>query len=406
MTLLWNATMPTQATTPASDARPLPRPGQERSALSGADRRRIGYLRFVLVLALVFLHYGGVYGSDYSPYLGYRGQDLPVASILISFVLFLGFTAVPAMSAISGYLFFQGASVRRPPDFARKLSRRVQSLVIPFLLWGTFFGLVGYGAHQIYPELFANFFRPQYGFWRTWGDVILGINRTPLAFQLWFVRDLIVTAAVSPIIWFLIGRAPWITLAVLLPLWILDYDLLIFYRLDVLLFFCFGAACAMHGFRPDLPRRWIVPVFALFLVAAMARTVAPWVVGRAAGIDFEIATGALRILGALAVWNAAALVLDNRFAAWVERNTYMAFYIHAAHYPPILFIKLALGSMIDPTSEVAQIALYVATVGLTISGVMLLGRAIDRMSPWLFMTISGGRTGGASRKERPGFLPT
>ena len=397
--------MPNRTTGP-SDAEPTPRSRENRSALTDVDRRRIGYLRLVLVLALVFLHYGGVYGSDYSPYQGYQGQALPVASIFISFMLYLGFTAVPAMSAISGYLFFQGATAQRPPNFARKLSRRVESLVVPFLLWGTFFSVIGYGVHQVYPDLFDEFFKPQYGFLRTWGDAIIGINRTPLAFQLWFVHDLILTAAVSPIIWVLIGRLPWITLAVLVPLWILDYDLLIFFRLDVLLFFCFGAACAMHGFRPDLPRRWIGPVFALFLAAVMARTLAPWVVGRAGGLDFDIATGAMRILGALAVWNAALLMLDNRFAAWVERNTYMAFYIHAAHYPPILFLKLALGSMIDPMSEIAQIVLYLGTVGLTVSGLILLGRSIDSAWPRFFRVISGGRTRGASKGERPGFLPT
>jgi succinoglycan biosynthesis protein ExoH len=377
-----------------------------RKGLNDLDRRRINYLRLVLVLALVFLHYGGVYQSDYSPYRGYQGQELPAASIFISFMLFLGFTAVPAMSSISGFLFFQGANAAQPPNFVRKLKRRVASLVIPYLLWGTFFSVIGYGVHQQYPELFANYFSGDGSTIKIWANAILGITRTPLAFQLWFIHDLIITVAISPIIWILIGRIPWITLAVLLPLWILDYDLVVFHRLDVLLFFCFGAACAMHDLRPDLPKAWIVPVFALFLAAAMTRTLAPWLVGRAEGLDFDIATGAMRILGAIAVWNAALLVLDNRFARWVERNTYMAFYVHAAHYPPILFIKLALGSLIDPGSEVSQITLYLVTVGLTISSLIPLGRILERRWPRFFRVISGGRTEGKSTQEQPGFLPT
>ena len=398
--------MPVHVSTGAIGAEPIPRFTPRSTALSDLDRRRIGFLRLVLVLALVFLHYGGVYGSSFSPYRGYQGQPLPVAAILISFVLFIGFTAVPAMSAISGFLFFQGATPQRPPDFARKLRRRVHSLVIPFLIWGTLFALVGYAVHLVYPDLFAAFFAKDQSFLRTWGNAIIGINRTQVAFQLWFIRDLILTVAVSPLIWLLVGRLPWPSLAALVPLWILDYDLVIFHRLDVLLFFSFGAACAMHGFRPELPKRWVVPVFVLFLMAAMARTLAPWALGRADGLDFDVATGAMRILGALAVWNAALLVIDSRFAAWVGRNTYMAFFIHAAHYPPILFIKLSLGSMIDPMSEVAQITLYLLTVSLTISGLIALGRLLERQTPRLFKVISGGRTEGGSRKERAGFLPT
>ncbi|MFO1144274.1 MAG: hypothetical protein U1E59_18230 [Amaricoccus sp.] len=321
-------------------------------------------------------------------------------------MLFLGFSAVPAMSAISGFLFFQGATAQRPPDFARKWRRRVHSLVILFLIWGTLFAVVGYVVHRVYPDLFAPFFGGDQGFLRTWGNAIIGVTRTQVAFQPWFVRDLILTVALSPVIWLLIGRLLWLTIAVLVPLWILDHNLVIFHRFDVLLFFCFGAASAMHRVRPDLPERWVAPVFALFLAAAMARTLAPWALGRAEGLDIDVATAAMRVLGALAVWNAAPLALGTRFAAWVGRNSYMAFYVHAAHYPPILFVKLALGSTIDQSSEAAQIGLYFLTVGLTISGLLALGRLLGRRTPRLFQVISGGRTEGPAKKERAGFLPT
>ena len=104
--------MPTPSACPTAHTVISPRP--RAAPLTDLDRRRIGWLRLVLVLALVFLHYGGLYGSELSPYRGYQGQPLPVASILISFVLYVGYTAVPAMSAISGYLFFLGTSRDAP----------------------------------------------------------------------------------------------------------------------------------------------------------------------------------------------------------------------------------------------------------------------------------------------------
>jgi hypothetical protein len=376
-----------------------------RADLSDPDRRRISYLRLVLVLALVFLHYGGVYGSEHSPYRGYQGQELPVASILISFLLYLGFTAVPAMSALSGFLFFQGATRDAPPDFVRKWRRRASTLVLPFLLWSSGFAALAYAVHLLEPNMFrSDFTTEDRGTIQMLADAVLGLTRTPVAFQLWFVRDLIVTIAVSPVIWLLMGRMPRITLAVATALWIADHDLWIFQRLDVPLFFAFGAACAMHGWRPDLPRRWILPAFVLFLVVAMGRTVAPYFLGYARGWDFEIATAAMRVLGALAVWNAASLALEGAFAAWVQRNSYMAFYIHAAHYPPILFIKIGLARFIDPRSELGQIALYFVTVGVVIALLVASARVLEHWSPGLFKVLSGGRTKPGPATPRDGFL--
>lgn len=380
-------------------------PRASGSELSAIDRQRISYLRLVLVLALVFLHYGGVVGSQYSPYRGYQGQELPVASILISFFLYIGFTAVPAMSAISGFLFFNGATRDAPPEFVRKWRRRAVTLVLPFLLWSAGFAALAYGVHLLQPSLFdSDFATESRSTIRMLADAVLGLTRPPVAFQLWFIRDLIVTIAVSPVIWLLMGRAPRITIAVLGALWVADHDLWIFQRLDVLLFFAIGAACAMHGWRPDLPKRWILPVFALFLVVVMGRTVAPYFVGTASGWGFDVATAAMRVLGALAVWNAAALALEGAFAAWVQRHAYMAFYIHAAHYPPILFIKIILGRFIDRQSELAQIALYFVTVGLVIALLIVSARVMQHWLPGLFKVLSGGRTKPGPATGRGGFL--
>jgi hypothetical protein len=373
--------------------------------LSGLDRQRISYLRLVLVLALVFLHYGGLYGSDLSPFRGYTGQDLPVASILISFILYLGFTAVPAMSALSGFLFFKGATRNLPPRFVDKWRRRAVSLVLPFLLWSSGFAALAYGVHLIWPEMFASDFAARgRSLARILADEVLGMTRPPVAFQLWFVRDLIVTIAVSPVIWVLVGRLPRLTLAALTVLWIADEHLWIFQRLDVPLFFAFGAACAMQGFRPDLPRRWIVPVFLLFMAVVMARTVSPFFLGFSAGWIFDIGTAAMRVLGALAVWNISALLLTGGFAAWVQRNSHLAFFIHCAHFPTILFVKIGLARVIDTGSEAGQIALYFVTVGVVIVLLLAVARVTSAWTPATFRVLSGGRTGDGRGLRRSGFL--
>lgn len=109
----------------------------------------------MLILALVFLHYGGVYGATLSPFVGYQGQPSPVASILVSFVLFFAFTAVPMLAALSGWLFFRGSSKTAPPPFVRLWRKRMTSVVAPFVLWSAG-AVAGAMALRIFePALFA-----------------------------------------------------------------------------------------------------------------------------------------------------------------------------------------------------------------------------------------------------------
>jgi succinoglycan biosynthesis protein ExoH len=346
------------------------------------------------------LHFEGLYGSDINPRSGYFGQDYPLASIVVSFVLFVGYTAVPALSVISGYLFFLGADRRTPPKFVAKWRKRLRSLLVPFLIWGGLFAVLGLVAARMGIGFLETRFQPGPGFWLNFLDAWTGYNTYPVAAQLWFVRDLILTVAVSPLIWIAVGWAPRITLAALCALWLGDHNLWIFTRLDVFGFFALGAAFAMHGWHREVPRRFALPLLLVFLALVFVRTVAPYFLGTTEGWGLYWMTCVMRVLGVVTAWGAAPLLMVGFVPAVVERYGYLAFFMHCAHFPPILIVKIVFGKLIDPQSSLEHLAIYALTIACTLAAVAVAAHLIRMISPALFATLAGGRTGPESGRRR------
>lgn len=120
----------------------------------------------------------------------------------------IGRIAVPMFYMISGYLFFVNAN--KISDVWNKMKRRVRSLVVPFVIAALFFPTFIIVLENI---PFASQFMNASSF----SDVIYSMpvkdilsslfydsgNGSPWAFQLWFLRDLIIIVAFTPIIYYI-----------------------------------------------------------------------------------------------------------------------------------------------------------------------------------------------------------
>lgn len=119
----------------------------------------------------------------------------------------IGRCAVPLFYMISGFLFFQNTDdgIR---TIYKKMNKRIYTLVIPYIIACLFFPLF-FVILDLIPgtEKFINggnilsFFKQPISviisslFYKTPGGT------SPLAFQLWFLRDLIIVVAISPILY-------------------------------------------------------------------------------------------------------------------------------------------------------------------------------------------------------------
>ena len=99
---------------------------------------------------------------------------------------------------ISGYLFFlkfEGSI----SGFINQYRKRFRSLVVPYFLWSTW-SLLYFFILQLFPQarpFFYNDLVVNYSFATFFDKVVIHPN----AYQLWYVRDLIIMVVFSPLIY-------------------------------------------------------------------------------------------------------------------------------------------------------------------------------------------------------------
>lgn len=197
-------------------------------------------IRFPLAFMVVMLHsYVAVEGFHISKvnYESLTGVDV-YSLVGITFSHVLTQIAVPMFFFISGYLFFKGLESWNLNSFGSKLRRRLKSLLIPYLIWNTIQALVIIGVMILayllmgksisrISEWFCNIGYFYGVYWSDQTTVVLKENMLglpfyksfPLLMPMWFIRDLMVTVLLAPILWLLLKKIPLIILAVLSFLW-------------------------------------------------------------------------------------------------------------------------------------------------------------------------------------------
>ncbi len=180
--------------------------------------KTIDWLRFPLVILVIFIHMNpdvDIQSVDYRNLNPNSWYD--IIGTLVSKTI--GGIAVPCFFMFSGYLFFNKVKEWNKTVYFTKVKTRLRTLVVPYIL----FNLVAIALHallrilraddSIYPflnELHENWYRI---FWNytSWGanaENILGqplsMSYGPYLLPLWFLRDLIVMAFISPIVYYFV----------------------------------------------------------------------------------------------------------------------------------------------------------------------------------------------------------
>ena len=159
-------------------------------------------LRVLSFLSIILVIYGHMFYTE--------GTDMPGLNIVESFFCQgICLLAVPLFFVISGYLFFlrcpNGVNSIWP-----KIRKRGKTLLMPYLLMNTVALLFYIVLNLIIDRVSAlsnvvNFRILQSMQEIGVGKALLGFYWTdPVAFQLWFVRDLMVVVLFSPAIYYLL----------------------------------------------------------------------------------------------------------------------------------------------------------------------------------------------------------
>lgn len=158
--------------------------------------KTVDFLRFPLIMAIVLIH------CDYpdSALTDVR-ESAPVFFTIQQFFQYNIYTvAVPLFFFISGYLFFRNG-IPDTHGLKNKITTRVHTLLIPYLLWNT----IGMLLFLLKAGPLIDFF-PQYAdFGYTIPELLQGYvaldyadKMYPYDFSLWFIRNLIIIIAFIP----------------------------------------------------------------------------------------------------------------------------------------------------------------------------------------------------------------
>lgn len=345
-----------------------------------------------MTIGLVFHHLFAIPNSDYFPRQSLTMDTLTLANVLNGLGHWTTMAAVPLLSIVSGYLYFGRPIVQH----RLLLTRRIRSIILPSLAWTSLWFAVGY--------LLVTAGRPyglfqwlDYGFenlrWHTPLNGIIGVTRAPLAFQFWFIHDLVLALILAPLIGLLLKRWAIGLLIALSGLWLFNAIPYPFFSGNVLYFFVLGAFLATRSTSlvalAQSAQRWqliIASVFTLLLVARLVQDLHP-------AFASHLWLCLLRLAG-VATLGVFIYQQLQRPDSWMQRLSNCspyAFFIFASHYPLIEFFKVVVERIPLQDSAVGQNLSLVLIPTATVITCIIAAKITARYLPRLFSFVNGGR---------------
>lgn len=180
----------------------------------------------------------------------------------------MGRCAVPLFYMISGYLYFLKVPEGMTSIYG-KMRKRVWTLIVPYIIGCLFF--VGFGVLMAVLPGVSKYMNSSVMplFSKPMGEILRSIfydagNGNPCAFQLWFLRDLILIVVTSPLWYLCLRNLKWGFVGVVFGLTYLDVPHIPFYSL---FWFAFGGQLTKVKIEmgEDKNGRIKVAIFGLYL---------------------------------------------------------------------------------------------------------------------------------------------
>jgi hypothetical protein len=335
------------------------------------------------MVGVVFIHCG-IYPT------GVEAEELPVVRFVETlFSEILPGVCVPLFFLFAGYLFFAKCEKGSVMFFVQQYKKRFKSLVIPYVFWNIVVMTIFRAMHRFTPQLInpdfeniANFTPPQLlnCFWK-------GSGGFPIAYQFWFIRDLIVVILFAPIIYFLfakrdsirLNRLSLLLLGVLVLLYLCPMPWVVNGKAFV--FFTMGATFAMHkvDFVKAAQRAtpYLLPLTLCLLLCRMCGTTNDCV-------------DKLYILGAGVI----VIEMCRRWGAdtpLTQTLSASSFFLFAYHTIVLLFISKFVKMAVLSHNQLLWIAIYFAIpIGIVAVGYVIY-LFLSNHLPRITHIVTGGR---------------
>lgn len=300
----------------------------------------------------------------------------------------IGRCAVPLFYMISGFLFFQNTDdgIR---IIYKKMSKRVYTLVIPYIISCLFFPLF-FVVLDLIPgsEKFINggnifsFFEQPISviisslFYKTPGGT------SPLAFHLWFLRDLIIIVAISPILY-------------LLRKYFNKYIL-------VLLFFCLNLSVYICSYFPITALFWFMLGDAIINDMSKLKSkfiLMTFLIISLLEIYYEVKfpqyiSIPITLLGIMGIWNIYDYIVSDKFILKNNKYLYLAcsatFFIYLFHEPTLNIVRKLL-VVVFGQSSFGFAASYLLSPWIFAFIAIIIASLMRNYIPKVYSILVGGR---------------
>jgi succinoglycan biosynthesis protein ExoH len=343
-------------------------------------------MRIFLISGIVFVHVP--YNPATSPFIGANGWFDWLRVFLGDSLFRVG---VPCLSMISGYLLFRRGM--QSFDYGKTLQSKAKTVLLPFLLWnlGLFAAVwlvqsVGIGQGY-FPDLHGSSVREMLTF-------AFAAEDLPVNIPLYFLRDLIVCIALSPLLALLVRRFALPTLAILFVFAVVpDVAFPIVIKKSILFSFTMGIFLALRSADLKALDRFAVSGTIGTIAAAVALSIAQYQSGPDYPWMVDLARNALSMIGAFGFWMISAIAIQSRFGQRLAATGSLSFWVFCAHYPVLMIMWMVWNKIAGVD---AYPVFYIGAVVLTLTIMVITNGLAMRLVPPVYQVLTGSR----GRKEK------
>lgn len=298
----------------------------------------------------------------------------------------LGRTAVPLFFLISGYLFFCRANSFGWNVYKKKISSRVRTLLVPFMLWNALYILAFFVI-----SMFSN--DEALYIYRNWDvkAIFVKLWIDPPCFPFWFIRDLMVMSVLSIVIYPILKYGKVFVPILILVLWLanLCFSMKGFDGQSYT-FFLLGAYGGIHKW--NLPRSFACPSIRVVLSLSFLYLVLGIVETSFRYADFSVYIHHFNILvGIFVIVLFAAYSVSHNILQIPQKIAASAFFLFGYHG---LFVKIFRNSIIPilkPTNDAAFLGIFALIFVVTVVVGVILYEIAVRYMPKTVALFCGGR---------------
>ncbi|MEY3498687.1 MAG: hypothetical protein RL308_356 [Bacteroidota bacterium] len=353
---------------------------------------KIKLLSFLLIINVLYIHSGFHQEEIIGMKLNYFVQQL--------LSNYIGRLAVPLFFCFSGYLFFLNTN-NQMATIRKKINSRIHSLIPPYLYGCIFFVVVLYlitilpGSEKYFNVGIADFFN------KTGLSLIKNVfwmvdqGSSPMAFQLWFLRDLIVVVGISPLLFYIFKYMNYWGFLLLFLLSFIPFNQYFTLNSAVpttlftsLLWFALGGVLAVNNSKLVFNKRSIgIVIFLTYLCLSICEEI----VG---GTFFGAIYPLIILLGISSIWLTYDILVKNGFSVsnykWLETACSFTFFIYLFHEPTLNIVRKIVVAILGK-NEFGYLISYLISPLLFVLIAVLIGLVFRKKATKIYSNLVGGR---------------